>query len=273
LKPAVRDRSVLWLPLVQRLTEASPRWTIWKNADAAFAGSGDIDSAAPLGDWELILREFRRWAAEHGLGPVIDCRHPPKTMFLLAVDPAGSDLLELDVSGRKYFRGGTLFRAEDLAPLTSLDERGFRCLRPGAQGLILLVTNGLRWGGRPDPGGLRKRRIPELLASDRAGVMQAARCFGFPERDVAKAVERLLSGDWDRRSMLAVEARALIRALLDPGMLARRARFRLASKRSCPVLRIVFYGDRRVPGHQGDWLREVERTHAVYREEGVGDAG
>jgi hypothetical protein len=271
LKPEVRDRTALWLPLVQRLTEVSPSWTIWKNADAAFAGFGDIDSAAPLGDWELILREFRRWAAQNGLGPVIECRHPPKTMFLLAVDPAEGELLELDVSGRKYFRGGTLFRAEDLAPLTSLDERGFRCLRPGAQALILLVTNGLRWGGRPDPAGLRKRRIPELLASDHAGVMQAAQCFGLRVRDVAKTVERLQSGGWDQRSMLAVEARALGRALLDPGILARRARFRLASKRSCPVLRVVFYGDRQMPGNQDDWLREVERTHAVYRERGAGD--
>ena len=269
MKPEVRGRSALWLPLVQRLTEASPRWTIWKNADAAFAGFGDIDSAAPLRDWELIVREFRRWAAENGLGPVIECRHPPKTMFLLAVDQAGSELLELDVSGRKYFRGGTLFRAEDLAPLTLLDERGFRCLRPGAQALILLVTNGLRWGGRPDPGGLRKRHVPELLASDRAGVVQAAHCFRLRERDVAKAVERLLSGGWDRRSMLAMEARALGRALLDPEILARRARFRLASKRSCPVLRVVFYGDRRIPGNQGEWLRKVERTHAVYRERGA----
>jgi hypothetical protein len=266
LKPEVQDRTALWLPLVQRLTEASPRWTIWKNADAAFAGSGDIDSAAPVEDWDLIVGEFRRWAAQHDLGPVIDCRHPPKTMFLLAVDRSGRTLLELDVSGRKYFRGWTLFRAEDLGPLTRMDTRGFRCLRPGAEGLILLLGNGLRWWGRPDPEGMRKRRIPELLASDRPGVMKSAHCFGLPERDVAKAVERLLSGGWDRRSMLVVELRALSRALLDPGILARRARFRLASKRTCPVLQVVFYGDRRIPGDQSDWLRQVERTHTVYRE-------
>ena len=266
MKPEVRDRSALWLPLVQRLTETSPRWTIWKNADAAFAGSGDIDSAAPIGDWDLIVREFRQWAAEHGLGPVIDCRHPPKTMFLLALDQSGKTLLELDVSGRKYFRGWTLFRAEDLWPLTQMDGRGFRCLRPGAEGLILLLGNGLRWGGKPDPDGLRKRRIPELLDQDRDGVREASRAFGLPMKAVDSAVSILAAGSWDRRSMRLIEGWAMLRALGNPSILLARARFRMWTKKRCPVLRSVFYADRRIPGDLDRWLDEVERGHAVYRD-------
>jgi hypothetical protein len=265
LKPEVQDRTALWLPLVQRLTEASTRWTIWKNADAAFAGSGDIDSAAPIGDWDLIVGEFRQWAAEHGLGPVIDCRHPPKTMFLLALDRSGRTLLELDVSGRKYFRGWTLFRAEDLRHLTQMDGRGFRRLRPGAEGLILLLGNGLRWGGRLDPGGIRKRRIPELLEEDREGVREASRAFGLPMKAVDSAVDSLVAGSWGRRSMLLIESWAMLQALTEPSILLARARFRLSTKRRCPVLRSVFYADRRIQGDLDLWLREVERGHAVYR--------
>ena len=33
-----------WLPLLRRLTELSPAWGVWKNADRAIAGYGDIDS-------------------------------------------------------------------------------------------------------------------------------------------------------------------------------------------------------------------------------------
>ena len=29
------DRSAIWLPLLRRLTEVSPHWVVWKNADAA----------------------------------------------------------------------------------------------------------------------------------------------------------------------------------------------------------------------------------------------
>jgi hypothetical protein len=272
VKPDVRDHAALWLPLVRRLTESCPSWTIWKNAEAAFAGFGDIDSAAPMEDWESIVGEFRRWAGINGLGPVIDCRHPPRTMFLLAVDRETSTLVELDVLGRKYFRGWTLFRAEDLDPLNRLDGRGFRCLRPGAQGLILLLTNGVRWGGRPDPEQLRKRGIPELLASDLPGALEAARRFGLPVGPVERAVRSLVGGDWDRRSLLAVEGAAMAGAVRDPAILFQRFRFRLATKRSCPVLRTVFYGDRQIPGRVDRWLREVERTHPVYDDRGSGDA-
>jgi hypothetical protein len=272
VKPEVRDHAALWLPLVRRLTESFPRWTIWKNADAAFAGFGDVDSAAPMEDWGSIVGEFRRWAGANGLGPVIECRHPPKTMFLLAVDRETSTLVELDVSGRKYFRGGTLFRAEDLEPLSLLDERGFRSLRPGAQGLILLLTNGMRWGGRPDPEGLRKRRIPELLAGDLPGALEAARRFGLPVGRVDRAIGSLVGGSWDRRSLLFVEGAAIAGAVADPGILLRRFRFRLATKKSCPVLRAVFYGDRKIPGGVDNWLREVGRTHPVYEHRGSGVA-
>jgi hypothetical protein len=272
VKPEVKDHAGLWLPLVRRLTESCPRWTIWKNADAAFAGHGDIDSAAPMEDWEPIVSEFRRWAATSGFGPVIDCRHPPKTMFLLAVDRTTSTLVELDVLGRKYFRGGTLFHAEDLGPLSVLDERGFRCLRSGAQGLILLLTNGMHWGGRPDPEGLRKRRIADLLAEDLKGALDAAGRFGLPVGSVDSAIRALVAGGWDRRSLLSVEGAALAGALGDPAILLRRFRFRLASKKSCPVLRSVFYGDRRIPGDVDEWVREVKRTHRVHEVMGAADA-
>jgi hypothetical protein len=269
VRPGIRDHAALWLPLVQRLTELCPRWTIWKNADAAFAGFGDVDSAAPLEDWDAVVQEFRRWAGANGLGPVIECRHPPKTLFLLAVDRSTSTLIELDVLGRKYFRGGTLFRAEDLPALSVLDDRGFRRLRQGAQGLILLLTNGMHWGSRPDPEGIRKRRIAELVSEDGPGAVEAARRFGLPAGAVERAVQALSADGWDRRALVTVEAAAVARALTDPSILARRVRFRVASKRTCPVLRAVFFDDRRIPRDVDRWIEGVARTHRVHTANGA----
>jgi hypothetical protein len=257
-----------WLPLIQRLSAAHPSWVIWKNADAALSGFGDIDSAAPRDCWDAIIREFRSWARQNGLGPVAVCRHPPLTMFLIALDRERSTFVELDVSGRKYFRGGTLFRAEDLSPLAEQDPRGFRSLRPGAQGLILLLGNGLRWGGRPNEGGLAHRRVSHLLAKDPAGVRLAAAAFGLPDRPAQRATEAVLAGTWNRGAALALELSAIRKALLEPGILLKRARFRLVSKRSCPILRSVFYANRLLSGNPDAWVRDVHRSHDVYSDRG-----
>ena len=260
--PPQELRPAPWLPLVRQLTELVPGWVIWKNAEAAFAGSGDVDSAASSTDWPEISQTFQGWASDNDFGPVIECRHPPRTMFLVAVREQ-HDLVELDVLGRKYFRGGTLFTAEGLVPLSRNDPRGFRVLRPGAQGLILLLGNGVRWGGRPNPDGLRRRRIAELLSEDREGVDLAARRFGLPVSLVRRIAAAVSRGRWDRGSLLLLEAWALLKAVGDPLTLLRRAKFRLFSKRRCPVLRAVFYENRQLPADIEGWLTEVRKSHVV----------
>jgi hypothetical protein len=263
-----QDLSGLWLPLVRRLTYTCPSWVVWKNADAAFAGSGDVDSAAPMREWGLVAGEFRAWSSEVGLGPVVVCMHPPRTMFLLSVDRERATFAELDVLARKYFRGWTLFSAEDLLPLAQVDDRGFRVIRPGAQALILLLTNGARWGGRRDQKGMSRRRIPQLLAEDLQGALMAAGLMKLPVEAVRRLADAVVGGSWDRRAMLRIEASAVARSFTEPGILAQRVRFKLLSKQRCPVLKSIFYDDRRIPGGVDQWLEEVARTHTVYWDDG-----
>lgn len=252
-----------WLPLLRRLTAEVPSWGIWKNVDAALAGSGDVDSAAPESRWPAITEAFVAWAAERGLGPVIACTHPPHTLFLVAIDRERGTFEELDVLARKYFRGSTLFHAADLATLFELDGRGFRRIRPGAEGLILLVQNGARWGGRPDRSGLARRPIAELVSRDHEGVRMAARAFGLPEGPAAAAADAVASGGWDRRAVLALEAASLRHALREPRIILRRAWFRGISKRACPVLASVFGAERRIEGDVDAWLRRAGAGHRV----------
>ena len=254
----------LWLPLLQRLTDVCPHWGIWKNADAALAGSGDMDSTAPVGYWGSIVSEFRRWAHEHGLGPVTACRHVRGVLFLLALDRKASCFLELDVNAKKYFRGWTMFRSEYLAPLMEMDERGFRRLRPGAEGVMLLLGNGTRWGGRPNADGLRRKRIPHVLRQDPEGVRMTASClFGGAQHALVRAAGQVARGKWDRRSMLALEAWALSRAVAEPRVLSGRLRSR-GIKKKCPVLQVIFTEDRRMPPALDSWLASVREHHPVY---------
>lgn len=259
-----RDRAPIWLALVRRLTAVAPTWTTMKGIDSALTGTGDVDSVAPLTEWPLIRREFTRWAGDHGLGPVVVCPHAPFLLHLIALDPEGPVFFELDVNRRKIFLGATLFEPSDLAPMVRMDPRGFRSLRPGAEGVLKLVQNGAKRGGRADWPGVRAKRVGELLAEDPDGVRQGASLFGRAARDVERAAASVIRGEWDRAAMVRVELWCLVRALGRPSGLVARARFRAARQR-CPVLRAVLEQSRRVPADRASWLREVGGTHHVER--------
>jgi hypothetical protein len=255
-------REAVWLPLLRRLTEVSPSWVVWKNVGSALNGYGDVDSAAPREDWPLLADEFSAWAFSFGLGPVVLCPHAPNLLHLVALHE-DEPFFELDLVARKVFLGSTLFVPEDLRPVTEMDERGFRRVRAGAEGLIKLVGNGALRNGLPNPSGLSSKRIPQLLAADPDGVRIAARLFGPAERSILRLAKQVVGGSWDRRAMLSLEALFLLRAFKEPRSVAARVRFRRA-RRSCPVLLAVFSG-RQIPGNSDRWLAEVARTHEIRR--------
>ncbi|MBA3583053.1 MAG: hypothetical protein H0W36_00740 [Gemmatimonadetes bacterium] len=268
---APRGLSDAWTDLLRRLTSANPDRGVWKNVEAGLAGTGDIDFVASMEEWDEIEAEFRQWAAGEGLGPVFACRHVPGSLFLVAVDRETSTFLQLDVRGRATFRGSTLFTARDLAPLIEQDRRGFRRLRPGAEGLLKLVGVGVRRGGRPRPKALAKEQVVELLARDPTGVRLTAHLFGMASGAVLAGASGLIEGRWNRRAMLLVEARAAVRALLQPVSVIDRLRERRAKKR-CPLLRAGIVHKRRIPGHPAAWLAEVERKHSPRTPGASGDS-
>jgi hypothetical protein len=259
----VRDRSSAWLALVRRLTARIPDWAVMKNFDSALHGTGDVDSVGALAVWPIVEQEFRAWAFEHGLGPVIACRHVRQVLHLVALDPHDSLFFELDVNRRKIFLGSTLFYPRDLLALSTMDPRGFRRVRAGTEGVLKLVQNGAKRGGRPNWDGIRRKRIVELLSEDPVGVQGGAKLFGAGADAVMAVVQSVLAGRWNRHAMLTVEAWSLLRGLGNPLGLLARVRFRIV-KRRCPVLQAVFDASRRVPEDREAWLREVARSHPVY---------
>ena len=260
--PPGADLSAMWVPLLVRLTERLPAWGLWKNADSALAGRGDFDSTAPTSDWGAITAAFHEWAQGHGLGPVTGCHHVPGVLFLVAVDRERRRVVELDANARKYFRGWTMFRPDSLAPLMEIDRRGFRRIRPGAEGVILLTQNGARWGGRRDEEGLRRKRVAGLLRADPEGVEAAAQLFGPARGALLASARAVAEGRWDRRAMLAVEAYAVGRAVLEPHVALTRL-WAKRVKRRCPVLRAIFTDHRSIPADVDGWVASVAREHVV----------
>lgn len=262
--PPASDRTDLWLPLLRRLTDDIPMWCVWKNAESAFTGTGDIDAAAPDETWPTIETRFTEWARERDLGPVVVCRHIPGGLNLVAVPDDASTLLEVGTKARRVWRGGTLFVLDDLVPLFVTDPRGFRTVRPGAEGLFKLALNGLRWDGTANEEGLRVKRVRELLAADPEGVEQAARIvFGRGADAAITGARAAAAGGWDRRAMLAVQNRGLAQALSEPQVLARRVRFRLSGRQRCPVVHVLLEHGRVIPDDRRAWLREVAVDHEV----------
>lgn len=252
-----------WLPLLRSLTAISPTAGVWKNAEPALAGEGDIDFSAPPADWDGIVDRFVAWASDRGFTPAVVCRHAPDTMFLLAVQPDAVGFLQLDVRSRVTFRGSTVFRAEDLGPMMRMDPRGFRRLRPGAEGLLKLVLRGLSAGGRPKPSGLRRERVAALISEDPEGARRAAALFGLGERPLLVGMEAVVASKWNRQAMLGVEVRSLLRGAVEPATAWRRVRSRLSDRDPCPVLHVLRRRGRAVPVDLPAWLALVSTTDMV----------
>lgn len=259
------DRHQRWLPLLRTLTRDVSHWCVWKNVDSALTGTGDIDAAAPDTAWPTIEARFVEWANDQDLGPVVACRHIPGGLNLVAVPDDATTLLEMGTKARRVFRGGTMFVLDDLVPLFVLDPRGFRTVRPGAEGLFKLALNGMRWDGTPNEAAMRSKRVRELLAADPDGVERAAEVFGRAAAAAVRGARAAAAGGWDRRAMLSVQAWALTNAVGDPPTLARRIRFRLSGRHRCPVVRVLLDHARVIPADRRGWLRDVAAEHEVFR--------
>lgn len=257
------DRTELWLPLLQRLTAVTPRWLVWKNAESAFSGTGDIDAAASSADWPAIEQTFRDWARQRGIGPVVTCRHIPGGLNLIAVPQGSATFLEMGVKARRIWRGSTLFVLGDILPMAVVDDRGFRRLRPGAEGFFKLLLNGTRWDGGENEAGMDAKHVRELLRADPDGWRQAARQLGPAHRAAIVGARKAAAGDWDRRAMLAVQGWALLRGLAEPGVLLARLRFRLRGRSACPVVAAILGEGRRIPADREAWLRQLAANHVI----------
>ena len=250
-----------WLPLMRRLTQVCESWGVWKNADSALIGRGDVDSLCIANERPAALLEFTSWASDRGYGPVFTCDHLPTPLIALAVDR--QRLIQFDLWGYAVFRGAPMFVAEDLMPLMSMDERGFRRLRTGAEGLFLLLLNGTRHGGRPRPADIAAKRIIELLNEDWGGVEAASGFFGRAGSSCLRLAKAATNGGWDRRSAVEVEAWAIQRAIRQPRMLASRARFRTTARWRCPVLSTLTHG-RTISMDPSDWILKVRESHPIH---------
>lgn len=260
---SITDRTELWLSLLRRVTDEFPGWAAWKNTNSAMAGKGDVDSLAPPADWPAIQETFRLWCAERGYSPMVVCRHVPQGPHFITFEPGSAYIVQFDVKERATFRGSTLVDAWSLQSLTEMDPRGFRRVRPGADGVIRLCSNGIRKFGRVDVGALAEKRVRQLLAADPAGVEAIAASFGPARKALLRGVQAVLNGGWDRGAMLKVEAWALARSVAEPRVAMSRLWFGKVTLKRCPVLHIIRQQDRRVPSDFARWLDEVRSGHEV----------
>ena len=237
--------------LLTSLTEASPSWLVWKNVDSALTGVGDVDSIASRREWPRVIEVFGDWAAESGLRPVIVCHHLPAALFLVACDQSTGQLVELDVYSHLVLRGTAYVDPAELAPLAQDDPRGFRRLRPGAEGLFLLLA-------RRTPA----ERVRALLASDPEGVAEAAALFGRSGRAARSCAAAALANEQNRWLLARWRLGALARVAREPRLAGSRLLFGLGRGNSCPLIAALAAG-RRIPPDATAWIADVRRTHTI----------
>ena len=261
--PSNGDRTEMWLDLLRRVTREVPTWSTWKNVDSAFAGTGDVDSLAPPSAWPAIRQVFVDWATEREYGPVVVCPHVRLGPHFITLQPGAPYIVQLDVKERATFRGSTLIDADELMGLCVLDDRGFRRVRQGADGVIRLLSNGVRPGGRMNAEGLAKKNVKRLLAADPEGVEAMARLFGPARSAVVAGAQAVVGGGWDRRAMAIVEGWSLARSTAEPRLAATRLWFAQVEKKRCAVISLIRDDDRRVPRNPEAWLERVGEHHEV----------
>ena len=258
-----RPRCPPRLPLLRRLTATSPQWAVWKNADAAVLGTGDIDSVAPQEAWQSVVDEYRRWGLGHGLGTTVVCRHLPGVLVVAACETRDTaELLQLDVYSRLGFRRTSLVGATQLRPLLIDDQRGFRRLRSGAEGLLLFLTYASKRGGRRPADLGDEPGFVELMRADPEGAEQLACILGTPGQLALRGARAVIKGGWDQSAVLRLELDAAVRALQDVRSLFASLRLDLGERARCPVILALEHG-RRVPGNVSVWLRQVQTSDEV----------
>jgi hypothetical protein len=253
------SRREVWLDLLRDLSRRYDGFIVWKGLDEALDGYGDVDAALPHRDWNDLEAAFGEWAMSKGLGPVVSCRHIPGSMLLLAVEPGTNRFFELDVKTSAWLAGARLWDADALLPLAKDDERGFRRLSHGAEGVFRLVLNGLRKDGRADAEQIARKQVRELLVSGERA-RDAARLFGRTADDVMRCAHAVRAGGWDEVSGRRIRSWARRTALLHPFQALRRARFRLVTRNRCPVIKAVRKGE--LPTNSQAWLVEASKGHA-----------
>ena len=236
---------------------------MWKNVESALAGTGDVDSFAPPEHWPGIQRHFTKWAGAQGLGPVLTCRHIPQGPHFITVEPGSPYIVQLDVKDRGTFRGSTLIDAWTLPPLSEIDDRGFRRVRSGVEGIIKLCMNGTRRGGRPNEAALKAKNVRSLLAADPEGVERGAALLGWARRPALRGAHAVLDGRWDRRAMASVEAWSAIRSVAEPGTALSRWRFLHVVAPRCPVIQLIRTQNRKIDGDPPTWIRSMASNHEL----------
>jgi hypothetical protein len=255
----VADRSGPWLALLGRLAASVPGAAVHGDVGEGFAGEGDVDLVAPAAALGDVEDAFRAWADEVGLRPVFSCRHREGALVLVALGAPGEPLWELEVRFERYFKGWTMWRAEDLGGWTSIGAAGYRRLRPGVAGLLKLVPNGLRAGGRPKWPPAKRARVAERLRADPEGVRAAAALLGPVRGAAERAAAAMARGEWDRRAAATVEAWALARGMAELPTLVRRVRARAGG--TCELLATVSRHRGLVPGDPRAWAARVAADH------------
>ncbi len=94
-------------------------------------------------------------------------------------------------------------------------------------------------------------------------VAAAGAMFGRSEQAAVAAAASVAEGGWNRRAFLRLEAAALLGALREPMIIISRARFRLWTKRKCPVVHSIFKNNRRIPGDVDTWVQTVAANHVL----------
>jgi hypothetical protein len=88
--------------------------------------------------------------------------------------------------------------------------------------------------------------------------------FGPVTRALIRGAGAAAESRWDASAMALIDAWFVLKALRNPLILARRARFRLQTMSTCPIVKSILEMRRRIPDDRSAWLEKVAETHTMH---------
>jgi thymidylate kinase len=249
-----------WAALLAELDSVAPQIGVWKNADDALRGRGDVDYSAPRECWPEIHAVFRIWADTYGFESVPPCLHRPGAMYLVALDRSNGRLMQLDVRERLTSGGSDVIDAKRLGGLLVYEGRPFKTLPTGAEAALKLLLTCIDRRGRIREDCWADESVATGIATDFPGALGATSRIRNGRRAASRLVESIRSGSPDHGAARAFRRDSRLAALREPGRFPEHALYRV-QRRQCPLLRWVLSHGQQLPPDPDGWIGEARRAH------------
>ncbi len=257
-------REECWRGLIRHLADVDPSVTILKNAESALTGTGDLDVLLGRPGMRRVVEGAVEWSRANDAQCMV-CDHVPDGPHIVVVVPGQAHALVVDLKWRRSLFGATLITARAAQECSARSEFGPLQLTQGAEGVVKLCLYGIDGNWGLDYRKLDAKEVLAALREDPEGAMRTAALMSQPTWLLSWVIGEAAARRPGRLAASALKARLLVGAVAEPGTGPRRLYYKAVQRANCPIMSVVKFNGRRVPGDPARWFAASKEAHPQQR--------